>query len=322
MAYRFAGSGATVEFDKTPFSGYTLGGYTAAVLLKRNTLASLQRALFVSDLSFPYFALGFASGAGNSTALDTRAGGGNQHVLGPVCGSSSLWYLLVVTGNGTAIPRWHVHDGTSWAHSTGGAVGGAVAFGSTHRVWVSPPTAWGGEYLLADVVCVGFKKSDSADLAVEALSPTAFPAWTGFGFDWLVGFENSSSLANRGSSGGGGEIARSGTSLVSDPPSWVWVAAVAPVADFTATPLTGTASLSVAFTDTSTNTPTSWAWNFGDGATSTSQNPTHSYTTSGIYTVTLVATNATGSDTKTRTGYITVGETIVYAAGGGIDIYG
>ena len=72
--------------------------------------------------------------------------------------------------------------------------------------------------------------------------------------------------------------------------------AVAPVADFTGTPTSGTASLSVAFTDSSTNSPTSWAWTFGDGATSSSQNPSHSYTTSGVYTVTLVATNSAGSE--------------------------
>jgi PKD repeat protein len=98
-------------------------------------------------------------------------------------------------------------------------------------------------------------------------------------------------------------------------------AVTTPIADFTGTPTSGTASLSVAFTDTSANTPTAWAWDFGDGGTSTSQNPTHSYTTSGVYTVTLIASNSGGSDTKTRTAYITVGEAVVYASGGGIDIW-
>jgi PKD repeat protein len=99
------------------------------------------------------------------------------------------------------------------------------------------------------------------------------------------------------------------------------LAAAPPVADFTGTPTAAAAPLSVTFTDSSTNTPTSWLWDFGDGATSTSQNPTHSYTTSGIYTVALTATNAGGSNTKTRTAYITATETIGYATGGGIDIY-
>lgn len=35
---------------------------------------------------------------------------------------------------------------------------------------------------------------------------------------------------------------------------------------------------------------TAWFWNFGDGNTSTQQNPVHTYTTAGIYTVTLTVT--------------------------------
>jgi PKD repeat protein len=81
-----------------------------------------------------------------------------------------------------------------------------------------------------------------------------------------------------------------------------------PVADFSATPLSGDAPLAVAFTDLSTNSPTSWSWDFGDGNTSTQQNPIHAYNLAGVYTVSLTATNAFGSDTKTVTDYITVTE--------------
>jgi subtilisin family serine protease len=83
-------------------------------------------------------------------------------------------------------------------------------------------------------------------------------------------------------------------------------APVAPVANFSATPLTGAAPLAVAFTDLSTNTPTSWSWNFGDAGTSTSQSPSHTYAAAGTYTVTLTATNSAGSDGETKTGYIVV----------------
>jgi len=81
---------------------------------------------------------------------------------------------------------------------------------------------------------------------------------------------------------------------------------VAPVAAFTGTPTSGTAPLAVSFTDQSTNSPTSWSWTFGDGGTATTQNPSHSYTTAGSYTVSLTATNSAGSDAETKTGYITV----------------
>jgi len=57
------------------------------------------------------------------------------------------------------------------------------------------------------------------------------------------------------------------------------------------------------FYDTSTNTPTSWLWNFGDGTTSTLQNPTKTYTSAGFYTVSLTATNASGSNIRTRTSF-------------------
>jgi len=42
------------------------------------------------------------------------------------------------------------------------------------------------------------------------------------------------------------------------------------------------------------STITSWEWNFGDGSTSTIQNPTHTYGSSGTFTVTLIVTNSNG----------------------------
>ncbi len=66
-------------------------------------------------------------------------------------------------------------------------------------------------------------------------------------------------------------------------------------------------TLAVTFTDSSTNSPTAWSWTFGDSNTSTVQNPSHSYTAVGSYTVALTATNAYGNNTNTKTNYITVG---------------
>lgn len=80
----------------------------------------------------------------------------------------------------------------------------------------------------------------------------------------------------------------------------------APVAQFSGQPLSGTRPLLVRYTDLSTNSPTSWSWDFGDGDTSTLQSPVHTYTTAGTFTVNLTATNGGGSDTETKTGYITV----------------
>ena len=80
-----------------------------------------------------------------------------------------------------------------------------------------------------------------------------------------------------------------------------------PVAGFSATPVSGTAPLAVQFTDASSHSPTTWSWSFGDGGTSTSQNPSYTYTTPGVYSVSLTASNSAGSSAMdTQTGYITV----------------
>ena len=81
-----------------------------------------------------------------------------------------------------------------------------------------------------------------------------------------------------------------------------------PVAAFTGTPTSGAYPLAVQFTDQSSNGPTSWNWTFGDGGTSTAQNPSHTYTAAGSYTVSLTVANPDGGDTETKTGYITVTE--------------
>lgn len=80
---------------------------------------------------------------------------------------------------------------------------------------------------------------------------------------------------------------------------------IPPVADFIGSP-TVSCSGDIQFTDQSTNSPTSWLWDFGDGNTSTLQNPQHSYTSTGTYTVSLTATNAFGSDDEIKTSYINV----------------
>jgi len=79
-----------------------------------------------------------------------------------------------------------------------------------------------------------------------------------------------------------------------------------PETDFAASLLSGDAKLTTQFTDSSTNIPTSWHWNFGDGETSDDQNPMHIYEDEGTYTVSLTTTNAAGSNTETKTHYITV----------------
>jgi PKD repeat protein/uncharacterized protein YraI len=83
-------------------------------------------------------------------------------------------------------------------------------------------------------------------------------------------------------------------------------------AKFIAVPTIGTPPLGVTFTDNSVpvGSITSWLWDFGDGSTSTLQNPTHSYTTPGEYTVSLTVSGPDGSNTVTRPNYIIVAENL------------
>jgi len=91
-------------------------------------------------------------------------------------------------------------------------------------------------------------------------------------------------------------------------PSGYWHSLLSspPVAAFSGTPRVGNSPLTVTFTDSSTGSPTSWAWDFGDSNTSTDQNPENIYSSAGLYTVALTATNGAGSDTETKTDYINV----------------
>ena len=79
-----------------------------------------------------------------------------------------------------------------------------------------------------------------------------------------------------------------------------------PTAEFTANYTNICIGQNIQFTDLSIGTSnTNWLWNFGDGNTSTLQNPTHSYSSAGPFTVTLTVTNAYGNDIEIKNNYIT-----------------
>ena len=75
--------------------------------------------------------------------------------------------------------------------------------------------------------------------------------------------------------------------------------------DFGATPLSGSAPLTVTFVNSTTGA-SSYLWRFGDGITSTQTSPSHSYTQTGVYDVSLTAGNGQVTETLTHTDYITI----------------
>jgi len=101
-------------------------------------------------------------------------------------------------------------------------------------------------------------------------------------------------------------------------PAWGPAYVPEPVhADFVGTPTSGVRPLLVQFTNQSTGDYDTCTWTFGDGNTSTScGNPTHTYAAKGVYTVALTVTGPGGTDTRTRTGAITVYEPVQAAFAG------
>ena len=85
-------------------------------------------------------------------------------------------------------------------------------------------------------------------------------------------------------------------------------AVFAPVVDFSANVTCGTAPLTVQFSDLSTNVPDTWTWQFPGGSptVANSKNATVVYNAPGTYQVSLNAANAGGSNSVTKTGFITV----------------
>jgi gliding motility-associated-like protein len=77
-------------------------------------------------------------------------------------------------------------------------------------------------------------------------------------------------------------------------------------ANFSANPVQGCSPLLVNFKDQSTGNATKWKWDLGNGTISYLQNPSVTYFNPGHYTIRLVISNATETDSVVKTRYIDV----------------
>ncbi len=79
-------------------------------------------------------------------------------------------------------------------------------------------------------------------------------------------------------------------------------------ANFSANLLSGIAPLNVSFTDLSTGNPTSWEWDFENDGTidSYDQNPTFTYITPDVYTISLKVSDGVNQEIETKTDYLEV----------------
>ncbi|MCX7847173.1 MAG: CotH kinase family protein [bacterium] len=83
------------------------------------------------------------------------------------------------------------------------------------------------------------------------------------------------------------------------------------IADFSASPLTALLNQAVVFTNLTYGNANAFRWEFGDGAVSSVRHPLYSYSTIGLFNVTLVVSNFTAEngwsmDSLTRTNYVLV----------------
>jgi hypothetical protein len=91
------------------------------------------------------------------------------------------------------------------------------------------------------------------------------------------------------------------------------IAGSKPGADFVASQTNPAPSQVIQLIDLSSNSPTSYSWSispntfaYQGGTSASSRNPQVSFTATGTYTVSLTATNANGSNQKTKDAYISV----------------
>lgn len=107
----------------------------------------------------------------------------------------------------------------------------------------------------------------------------------------------------------GANIAVDGTIWIFGNYRGIWKSTPKLTADFSANVIEGLAPLTVEFTNLSLQGAqpiTNYIWHFGDGVSSEETNPVHTYEQPGVYTVSLIVSDDTHSDTLQVQNYITV----------------
>ena len=165
-----------------------------------------------------------------------------------------------------------------------------------------------GNFIVTNTTSTGLQNGTAAGNSRQYIGHRNANSGNTWSFDWTAPTQGTGPVtfytvvnAANGNNSSSGDRVYTQTFVITE-------AIPAPATDFSATSTTVCAGGTVGFTDQSTGGPTSWSWSFPGGtpATSTLPNPSVSYATPGTYDVTLVSTNAAGSDTLTRQTFITV----------------
>ena len=197
----------------------------------------------------------------------------------------------------TCTKQFRVHAGTSYPLTIESSSGFACA---TFGVWIdfnNDGLFNNAEQINAQANMYTACPSISGPIVIQI--PTTATQNTALRMRILF-YDNSSGYIYDGCNSG--SVTRGGQALdytvFVDPPLPV-------VAAFTANYTAACTNTNITFTNNSKNA-TIYAWNFGDGTTSNLQGPTHTYSVAGTYSVKLVESNGTYSDSITQTNYITV----------------
>ena len=247
----------------------------------------------------------------HSSRADTPYGQGGISVVGG--GGDALGFTSYPTNDG-----WLVLETTNVARYLGAVNSGCLRVsvcgcGNNSNTYTLSYDCARVVLTLAPAPVANFSGTPTSGPTPLAVSFTDSSTNSPTAWSWTFGDTNTSTVQNPShtyTGAGSFTVALTATNAAGNntctKSNYITATLAAPVAAFTANQTSGVASLAVTFTDQSTNTPTSWSWNFGDSTTSTVQSPSHTFTTAGVYTVALTATNSAGNNTATYTNYISV----------------
>jgi outer membrane protein assembly factor BamB/nitrous oxidase accessory protein NosD len=206
---------------------------------------------------------------------------GNHQATSPSIGPDGTIYIFDSVGKLLAINP----DGTlKWAYAMNGATSGSVTIGSDGTIYLLNA----GKLLAINPD--GTKKwnctvtvNGSSYSPVIGADGTIYCGLSAVSPDGIIKWNSSIPVASNP------VIDSDGTMYIGTNKGLYAFRGI--VANFNYT--TGPNPFNAQFTDLSTNA-TTWNWNFGDGTSSTQQNPTHTYSKSGQYLVTLEALTPEG----------------------------
>jgi PKD repeat protein len=234
----------------------------------------------------------------NQASPSKNYGGTTIRVRTAASGGTYVSFLRFVVsglaGRSVSAAKLRLYD-TDKSVDGGRVVGVGSAWTETGINWSNAPATNGPTLGSAGAV--------TANTWVSiGLTPSSVPSDGTYSFALLSGSSDSAYYMSRsGANPPVLELTTSGGPPPPPPPT-------GPTAAFTVSPSSGPAPLTVGVSDASTGGPSAWAWDFGDGTGSTlAAPPSHVYPDAGVFTISLLVSNANGSSSTSRAVTVTAG---------------